>query len=221
MLSGNRNFEARIHPDVKANYLASPPLVVAYALAGTMDIDLAAEPLGRGSDGEDVYLRDLWPTAHEVSETIASSIHGDMFRSTYADVFTGDATWQSMPAPEGELFAWDAESTYVRRPPYFDGMPLEPGVVADVAGARCLVWLGDSVTTDHISPAGSIKLESPAGALPARARDRAGGLQLVRRAARQSRGDGARHVRERAAAQPARAGARRGRGRCTCRAARR
>jgi aconitate hydratase len=128
-----------------------------------MDIDLATEPLGRGSDGEDVYLRDLWPTAHEVSETMASSIHGDMFRSTYADVFTGDATWQSMPAPEGELFEWDGESTYVRRPPYFDGMSLEPGVVADVTGARCLVWLGDSVTTDHISPAGSIKLESPAG----------------------------------------------------------
>ena len=163
VLSGNRNFEARIHPEVKANYLASPPLVVAYALAGTMDIDLATEPLGRGTGGEDVYLRDLWPTAHEVSETIASSIHGDMFRSTYADVFTGDATWRSMPAPEGELFEWGPESTYVRRPPYFEGMSLEPGVVADVKGARCLVWLGDSVTTDHISPAGSIKLESPAG----------------------------------------------------------
>ncbi|MGZ4320345.1 MAG: aconitate hydratase [Gaiellaceae bacterium] len=164
VLSGNRNFEARIHPDVKANYLASPPLVVAYALAGTMDIDLVTEPLGRGSDGEDVYLRDLWPTAHEVSQTIASSIHGDMFRDTYADVFSGDATWQSMPAPEGELFDWDPGSTYVRRPPYFEGMSLEPGVVADIEGARCLVWLGDSVTTDHISPAGSIKLESPAGA---------------------------------------------------------
>jgi aconitate hydratase len=163
VLSGNRNFEARIHPDVKANYLASPPLVVAYALAGTMDIDLVTEPLGRGSDGEDVYLRDLWPTAHEVSQTIASSINGEMFRSTYADVFTGDATWQSMPAPEGELFAWDPGSTYVRRPPYFEGMSLEPGTVSDVEGARCLVWLGDSVTTDHISPAGSIKLESPAG----------------------------------------------------------
>ena len=163
VLSGNRNFEARIHPDVKANYLASPPLVVAYALAGTMDIDLVTEPLGQGSDGEDVYLRDLWPTAHEVSQTMASSITGEMFRDTYADVFTGDATWQSMPAPEGELFDWDSGSTYVRRPPYFEGMSLEPGTVPDVAGARCLVWLGDSVTTDHISPAGSIKLESPAG----------------------------------------------------------
>ncbi len=163
VLSGNRNFEARIHPDVKANYLASPPLVVAYALAGTMDIDLVTEPLGQGSDGEDVYLRDLWPTAHEVSQTMASSITGEMFRDTYADVFTGDATWQSMPAPEGELFDWDPGSTYVRRPPYFEGMSLEPGTVPDVTGARCLVWLGDSVTTDHISPAGSIKLESPAG----------------------------------------------------------
>jgi len=164
VLSGNRNFEARIHPDVKANYLASPPLVVAYALAGTMDIDLATEPLGQGTNGDDVYLRDLWPTAHEVAETIASSIHGGMFRDTYADVFTGDEIWRSMPAPEGELFDWDPSSTYVRQPPYFEGMTTEPGVVADVEGARCLVWLGDSVTTDHISPAGSIRPDSPAGA---------------------------------------------------------
>jgi aconitate hydratase len=163
VLSGNRNFEARIHPDVKANYLASPPLVVAYALAGTMDIDLATEPLGQSTNGDDVYLRDLWPTAHEVAETIASSIHGDMFRDTYADVFTGDEMWRSMPAPEGELFDWEPSSTYVRRPPYFEGMTTEPGVVADVEGARCLVWLGDSVTTDHISPAGSIRPDSPAG----------------------------------------------------------
>ncbi len=163
VLSGNRNFEARIHPDVKANYLASPPLVVAYALAGTMDIDLATEPLGQGTNGDDVYLRDLWPTAHEVAETIASSIHGSMFRDTYADVFTGDEMWRSMPAPEGELFDWDPASTYVRQPPYFEGMTTEPGVVPDVEGARCLVWLGDSVTTDHISPAGSIRPDSPAG----------------------------------------------------------
>jgi aconitate hydratase len=163
VLSGNRNFEARIHPDVKANYLASPPLVVAYALAGTMDIDLATEPLGQSTNGDDVYLRDLWPTAHEVAETIASSIHGSMFRDTYADVFTGDEMWRSMPAPEGELFDWDPASTYVRQPPYFEGMTIEPGVVADVDGARCLVWLGDSVTTDHISPAGSIRPDSPAG----------------------------------------------------------
>jgi len=163
VLSGNRNFEARIHPEVKANYLASPPLVVAYSLVGRMDVDLDTEPLGRGSDGEDVYLRDLWPTAHEVAETVASAIHGEMFRDTYADVFTGDELWQSMPAPEGELFDWEPASTYVRRPPYFDGMSLEAGTVSDIAAARCLVWLGDSVTTDHISPAGSIKPGSPAG----------------------------------------------------------
>jgi aconitate hydratase len=163
VLSGNRNFEARIHPEVKANYLASPPLVVVYALAGRMDIDLETEPVGRGSDGEDVFLRDLWPSAAEVQQTIADSIEGEMFRRTYSDVFTGDDTWRSMPSSESELYPWDADSTYVRRPPYFDEMSPEPGAVPDVIGARCLVWLGDSVTTDHISPAGSIKPDSPAG----------------------------------------------------------
>ncbi|HYI75769.1 MAG TPA: aconitate hydratase [Gaiellaceae bacterium] len=163
VLSGNRNFEARIHPEVKANYLASPPLVVAYALAGSMDVDLVTEPLGVGSDGEDVFLSDIWPTAEEVRETVAGTIGEEMFRSTYADVFTGDDTWRSLPVPEGELFAWDPESTYVRRPTYFEGMPLEPSAVDDIAGARCLVSIGDSVTTDHISPAGSIKPDSPAG----------------------------------------------------------
>ena len=163
VLSGNRNFEARIHPEVKANYLASPPLVVVYALAGRMDIDLENEPVGQGSDGEDVFLRDLWPTAAEVKETIAASIEGDMFRRTYSDVFTGDETWRGMPSSESELYPWEEDSTYVRLPPYFDGMTREPGTVPDVTGARCLVWLGDSVTTDHISPAGSIKPDSPAG----------------------------------------------------------
>jgi aconitate hydratase len=163
VLSGNRNFEARIHPEVKANYLASPPLVVVYALAGRMDIDLENEPVGQGADGEDVFLRDLWPTAAEVKETIAASIEGDMFRRTYSDVFTGDETWRGMPSSESELYPWEDDSTYVRLPPYFDGMTPEPGTVPDVSGARCLVWLGDSVTTDHISPAGSIKLDSPAG----------------------------------------------------------
>ena len=163
VLSGNRNFEARIHPEVKANYLASPPLVVAYALAGRMDIDLATEPVGIGSDGEDVFLSDIWPTPQEVRETVAGALGEEMFRSTYADVFTGDDIWRSLPVPEGELFAWDSESTYVRLPTYFDGMPLEPGPVDDVAGARCLVSIGDSVTTDHISPAGSIKPDAPAG----------------------------------------------------------
>jgi aconitate hydratase len=163
VLSGNRNFEARIHPEVKANYLASPPLVVAYALAGRMDIDLLEEPLGEDEAGNDVYLRDIWPTSQEITETIASSVHGDMFRSTYADVFTGDDQWRSLPVPEGERFAWEPDSTYVRQPPYFEDMSLEIGTVEDIAGARCLVMLGDSVTTDHISPAGAIKLESPAG----------------------------------------------------------
>jgi aconitate hydratase len=163
VLSGNRNFEARIHPEVKANYLASPPLVVAYALAGRMDIDLVNEPLGEDANGDDVFLRDLWPSAEEIQETISHAVRGEMFSRTYADVFTGDPAWRELPVPEGDLFAWDPESTYVRRPPYFDGMSREPGRVEDVAGARCLVWVGDSVTTDHISPAGAIKPDSPAG----------------------------------------------------------
>jgi len=163
VLSGNRNFEARIHPEVKANYLASPPLVVAYALAGRMDVDLIAEPLGTGSDGSDVYLRDIWPTSDEINEVIASSVKRDLFEHTYADVFTGDDQWRALPVPEGELFTWADDSTYVRQPPYFEGMSRELSPVEDVHGARVLVLLGDSVTTDHISPAGSIKPDSPAG----------------------------------------------------------
>jgi aconitate hydratase len=163
VLSGNRNFEARIHPEVKANYLASPPLVVAYALAGRMDVDLTTEPLGQDDDGNDVFLKDIWPSSTEIQTTIASSLEGEMFRRTYADVFTGDENWRGLDTPSGDLFAWEESSTYVRRPPYFEGMPQEPGTVDDIAGARCLVMLGDSVTTDHISPAGSIKLDSPAG----------------------------------------------------------
>jgi len=163
VLSGNRNFEARIHGEVKANYLASPPLVVAYALAGRMDVDLVNEPLGQGSDGEDVFLRDLWPSREEIDAVIGRSVKGEMFSSTYADVFTGDERWRGLETPEGELYAWDDASTYVRLPPYFAGMPREPEPVADVAGARCLVWVGDSVTTDHISPAGAIRPDSPAG----------------------------------------------------------
>jgi aconitate hydratase A / 2-methylisocitrate dehydratase len=163
VLSGNRNFEARIHSEVKANYLASPPLVVAYALAGRMDIDLATEPIGVGSDGRDVFLADIWPSPEEVQKTIAGAVGDEMFRATYADVYTGDATWRELPVPEGELFAWDPESTYVRLPAYFEGMPPTPEAVEDFAGARCLVSIGDSVTTDHISPAGAIKPDSPAG----------------------------------------------------------
>jgi aconitate hydratase A / 2-methylisocitrate dehydratase len=163
VLSGNRNFEARIHPEVKANYLASPPLVVAYALAGRMDVDLVEEPLGQDRDGNDVYLRDLWPTADEIQETISRAVQGEMFSRTYADVFTGDPAWRELPVPEGDLFAWDPDSTYVRLPPYFDGMSSEPEGVEDFSSARCLVMVGDSVTTDHISPAGAIKPDSPAG----------------------------------------------------------
>ena len=163
VLSGNRNFEARIHPEVKANYLASPPLVVAYALAGRMDLDLVSDPLGHDGNGDPVYLSDLWPSSDEVRETVEGSIAREMFERTYADVYTGDPEWRELPVPEGAVFAWDDASTYVRQPPYFEGMAASEGTVDDVVGARCLVSLGDSVTTDHISPAGSIKPESPAG----------------------------------------------------------
>jgi aconitate hydratase len=164
VLSGNRNFEARIHGDVKANYLASPPLVVAYALAGRMDIDLLTEPLGQDDDGNDVYLRDIWPSSEEIDRTVAGSVEGAMFTKTYADVFTGDDRWRALETPSGDLFSWEPDSTYVRLPPYFAGMSREPGTVEDVVAARCLVVLGDSVTTDHISPAGAIRPDSPAGA---------------------------------------------------------
>jgi aconitate hydratase len=163
VLSGNRNFEGRIQPDVKMNYLASPPLVVAYALAGTMDIDLATEPLGNGSDGQPVYLRDLWPTGKEIEDVMATAIASEMFSRDYADVFAGDERWQSLPTPTGDTFAWADDSTYVRKPPYFEGMAAEPAPVSDISGARVLAKLGDSVTTDHISPAGAIKPDSPAG----------------------------------------------------------
>ncbi|MDQ6874083.1 MAG: aconitate hydratase [Actinomycetota bacterium] len=163
VLSGNRNFEGRINPDVKMNYLASPPLVVAYALAGTMDLDLTTEPLGVDHDGVGVYLRDIWPTSEEIETVIDAAIESEMFSRDYADVFAGDERWKSLPTPTGDTFDWDPDSTYVRRPPYFDGMPAEPAPVTDIAGARVLLKLGDSVTTDHISPAGSIRQDSPAG----------------------------------------------------------
>jgi len=163
VLSGNRNFEGRINPDVKMNYLASPPLVIAYALAGTMDFDFEKQPLGTDSDGNDVFLADIWPEASEVQATIDSSISTEMFTTQYASVFEGDERWRSLPTPEGDTFEWDGESTYVRKPPYFDGMTLAPQPVTDISNARVLALLGDSVTTDHISPAGSIKADSPAG----------------------------------------------------------
>jgi aconitate hydratase len=163
VLSGNRNFEGRINPDVKMNYLASPPLVVAYALAGTMDLDLATEPLGHDTEGNPVTLADIWPSPQEIQETISSALSPEQFTSGYADVFAGDERWTSLDTPEGETFSWDPESTYVRKPPYFEGMDREPSDVTDLEGARVLLKLGDSVTTDHISPAGAIKEDSPAG----------------------------------------------------------
>jgi len=163
VLSGNRNFEGRINPDVKMNYLASPPLVVAYALAGSMDLDLTREPLGTGTDGSPVYLRDIWPSPQEISEVVGEALQSEMFARDYADVFAGDERWQAIDVPAATAFEWDPDSTYVRRPPYFEGMPAEPAPLTDVRGARVLAWLGDSVTTDHISPAGSIKRDSPAG----------------------------------------------------------
>ena len=163
VLSGNRNFEGRINPDVKMNYLASPPLVIAYALAGTMDFDFETQALGQDAQGNDVFLADVWPTPEEVQKTIDESINSDMFKTQYAGVFDGDSRWKSLPTPTGATFDWDEKSTYVRRPPYFEGMKREPSAVNDISGARVLALLGDSVTTDHISPAGSIKVDSPAG----------------------------------------------------------
>jgi len=163
VLSGNRNFEGRIHPQVRASYLASPPLVVAYALAGSISIDLESEPLGTGSDGEPVYLREIWPTPEQVRDVIAASIDAGMYETEYARVWEGDERWRAMAAPTGEEFAWDDGSTYVREPPYFAGLQAEPEPPADVIDARVLAVLGDSVTTDHISPAGSIPPTTPAG----------------------------------------------------------
>ncbi|MGB4862234.1 MAG: aconitate hydratase AcnA [Tepidiformaceae bacterium] len=162
VLSGNRNFEGRVNPDTRANYLASPPLVVAYALAGTMDIDLYNEPIGKGADG-DVFLKDIWPSQAEVAEAIRTSVKSEMFRSRYAEVFEGDQIWRDLDTPTGDLFRWDSWSTYIKQPPYFDGLTMTPPPVADIKGARVLALVGDSVTTDHISPAGNISLNSPAG----------------------------------------------------------
>ena len=163
VLSGNRNFEGRVHPEVKMNYLASPPLVVAFALAGTVDIDLTTQPLGTGSDGQPVYLKDIWPTNKEIGDVIARTIGPDLFKHNYADVFRGDSRWNEIDAPEGGRYSWDDRSTYIKNPPYFEGMRMQIGKIADIHGARCLGLFGDSITTDHISPAGDIKATSPAG----------------------------------------------------------
>jgi aconitate hydratase A / 2-methylisocitrate dehydratase len=164
VLSGNRNFEGRIHPEVKMNYLASPPLVVAYALAGRMDADIFDEPLGEGSDGEPVYLRDIWPSQQEIHDVVERSVKSEMFTGSYGEVFEGDENWNGLDVPEGDRYAWDEDSTYVKHPPYFEGMPAEaPDSFEPIEGARILALLGDSVTTDHISPAGSFREDSPAG----------------------------------------------------------
>lgn len=163
VLSGNRNFEGRVHPEVKMNYLASPPLVVAYAIAGTTDIDLTAEPLGTASDGQPVYLKDIWPTNKEIGDFIARTVGPEMFAKNYADVFKGDTRWNTIASPDGDLYAWDGDSTYIKNPPYFNGMSMQVGSIDDVHGARVLGLFGDSITTDHISPAGNIKKDSPAG----------------------------------------------------------
>ncbi|CAH0202027.1 aconitate hydratase AcnA [Stenotrophomonas lactitubi] len=163
VLSGNRNFEGRVHPEVKMNYLASPPLVVAYAIAGTTDIDLTTEPLGTGSDGQPVYLRDIWPSNKEIGDVIAATVGPEMFKQNYADVFKGDTRWNTIASPDGDLYAWSDASTYIKNPPYFDGMTMQIGTIDDVHGARVMGLFGDSITTDHISPAGNIKKDSPAG----------------------------------------------------------
>ncbi len=163
VLSGNRNFEGRVHPEVKANYLASPPLVVAYAIAGTVNIDLTTQPLGKGSDGKDVYLRDIWPSNKEIGDTIAATVGPEMFKQNYADVFKGDTRWAQIESPEGQAYAWNGDSTYIKNPPYFDGMTMQVGSISDIHGARVMGLFGDSITTDHISPAGNIKKDSPAG----------------------------------------------------------
>ena len=164
VLSGNRNFEGRINPDVKMNYLASPPLVVAYAIAGSMDVDLYTDPLGQDADGNDVFMKDIWPSTAEIAQTVEEAVQSDMFRQSYATVFDGSKEWQDLDVPTGDRFAWDPDSTYVRKAPHFDGMPAEPEAVTDITGAKVLAKLGDSVTTDHISPAGAIKKDGPAGA---------------------------------------------------------
>ncbi|TAL91692.1 MAG: aconitate hydratase AcnA [Rhodanobacter sp.] len=163
VISGNRNFEGRVHAEVKMNYLASPPLVVAYALAGTLDVDLTTQPLGQGKDGKDVYLKDIWPSNKEISDLMAGAVTSEMFKRNYADVFKGDERWNAIASPDGALYAWDKDSTYIKNPPYFDGMTMALTPVKDIHGARCIGLFGDSITTDHISPAGSIKKDSPAG----------------------------------------------------------
>ena len=206
VLSGNRNFEGRVHPEVKANYLASPMLVVAFALAGTVDIDLTSQPLGAGSDGQPVYLRDVWPSQQDIRQTIAGALNAQMYRTRYGDVFTGPEQWRTMSVPEGELYQWDPESTYIEEVPFFEDMAPEPGDLQDITGARVLVMLGDSVTTDHISPAGSIPAPRPAGQYLVGRGVQQRGLQHLRRSPRPPRRYDPRRLRQRPPAQQADAG---------------
>jgi aconitate hydratase len=197
VLSGNRNFEGRVHAEVKANYLASPPLVVAYAIAGTLNKDLTTEPIGTDQDGKDVFLRDIWPTTAEIASIVRSTVTPDTFAARYADVFKGDEKWQSLGKARASLtYGWNTVSTYVQNPPYFEGITMEPKPISDVVNARILGLFGDSITTDHISPAGSIKRDGPAGNYLIERQVRPARLQFVRRPARQPRDHDARHVRQ-------------------------
>ncbi len=206
MLSGNRNFEGRISPHVKANYLASPPLVVAYAIAGTVDIDLANDPIGTSADGNDVYLKDIWPTHAEVISTRDGAIGRDQFEREYGAVYTGNETWNSVAVSGGEIYDWKDSSTYIQNPPFFDDMTEEPPGVAPIRGARCLASLGDSVTTDHISPAGAIASDSPAGKYLSEKGVAKSSFNSYGSRARERPGDDARDVRERAGEEHAGAG---------------
>ncbi len=207
VLSGNRNFEGRINPDVKMNYLASPPLCVAYAIAGTMDIDLYDEPLGEDGHGQPVFLADIWPSAAEVASAVEEAVQSDMFHKSYGEVFDGDDRWNSLEVPTGELFEWDPRSTYVRRPPFFDETcRASPSRRKTSSGARVLAVLGDSVTTDHISPAGSIKRDGPAAQYLNEHHVESRDFNSYGARRGQPRGDDARHVRQHPAAEPARGG---------------
>ena len=204
VLSGNRNFEGRINPDVRANYLASPPLVVAYALAGTVDIDLSKDPIGEDQEGNPVYLKDIWPSQEEVAREIENALDPKIYKEQYADVYTGNEQWNDVEVPSGDLYEWDPDSTYIQEPSFFKDMGPEPEDLEDIEGARVLVKVGDSVTTDHISPAGAIPSKMPAGQYLIEKGVDPRRLQLLRLPARQPRGHGARHVRQHPPPQPAR-----------------
>ncbi len=219
VLSGNRNFEGRIHPLARASYLASPPLVVAFALAGRIDIDLTTEPIGTDGDGRPVMLAELWPSAEEVARVVTEAVSGDVFRRNYASVFDGDDQWRDLPVPAGDRYAWDASSTYVARPPFFDGLGEGPRDPGDITGARALAVLGDSVTTDHISSGRRDRAHLAGGRVAGCAWRGAARLQLVRVAARPPRGHDARHVREHPAAQRCSRRMRRATSPSTCRPA--